>query len=152
MVSHIGFETVCSTGRSYSHAESYTWRYLDSWRGHGTPCPYDRTIWCFDCWVAGDDRWCFQIRLHETRKRNRNTPNLPVWQHNYFEHVIRDEAQLRRIREYIVCNPLRWAEDVNNPECKLDVRPKSEFDEICVGARRAVPSGLRLSKSNTTRE
>jgi putative transposase len=89
-----------------------------------------------------------------TRRVNeiRNTPNLPVWQRNYFEHVIRDEAQLRRIREYIACNPLRWAEDVNNPECKLDVRPKSEFDEICVGARRAVPSGLRLSKSNTTRE
>jgi hypothetical protein len=78
-----------------------------------------------------------------TRRINeiRNTPNLPVWQRIYFEHVIRDDAELLRIREYIECNPLRWTEDVNNRQCKLQVKPKSEFDEIFVGARHAVPSG-----------
>jgi putative transposase len=34
----------------------------------------------------------------------RNTPGTHVWQRNYHEHVIRNEADLRRIREYIVNN------------------------------------------------
>jgi len=34
-----------------------------------------------------------------------------VWQRNYYEHIIRDEADLARIRRYITNNPARWAED-----------------------------------------
>ncbi len=34
-----------------------------------------------------------------------------VWQRNYWEHVIRDETELQRIREYICDNPLHWATD-----------------------------------------
>ena len=45
----------------------------------------------------------------------RKTPGLPVWHRNYYEHVIRDEADLNRIREYINGNPARWAEDEENP-------------------------------------
>jgi REP element-mobilizing transposase RayT len=40
---------------------------------------------------------------------------LPLWQRNYYEHVIRDEDDLNRIREYIECNPQMWASDVENP-------------------------------------
>jgi REP element-mobilizing transposase RayT len=52
-----------------------------------------------------------------TRKINRTraTPGTPVWQRNYYEHVIRDESTLRLIREYIVNNPLQWALDRENP-------------------------------------
>ena len=45
----------------------------------------------------------------------RNTPGMPVWQRNYFEHVIRDENDLKNTREYILNNTLRWAFDKNNP-------------------------------------
>jgi len=45
----------------------------------------------------------------------RGTPGRPVWQRNYYEHVIRDEHDLARIREYIAGNPARWAEDEDNP-------------------------------------
>ena len=34
-----------------------------------------------------------------------------LWQRNYFERVIRDEDELNRIREYIIYNPVKWAED-----------------------------------------
>lgn len=34
-----------------------------------------------------------------------------AWQRNYYEHVIRDDHSLERIRDYIVNNPARWAED-----------------------------------------
>jgi len=45
----------------------------------------------------------------------RGTPGAPVWQPNYYEHIIRDERSLNRIREYIVTNPLRWHLDHENP-------------------------------------
>ncbi len=32
----------------------------------------------------------------------------PVWQRGYHEHVIRNDADLDRVREYIVTNPVRW--------------------------------------------
>jgi putative transposase len=53
----------------------------------------------------------------------RNTPGAPVWQRNYYEHIIRNERSLNRIREYIVNNPMQWEMDRENP----------------VGARRNVP-------------
>jgi putative transposase len=46
----------------------------------------------------------------------RGTPGLSVWQRNYFEHIIRDERALERIREYINSNPERWIGDENNFE------------------------------------
>jgi len=39
-----------------------------------------------------------------------------VWQRNYYEHVIRDESDLARIRCYIDENPLRWELDDENPQ------------------------------------
>ena len=45
----------------------------------------------------------------------RSTPGVPVWQRNYYEHIIRNEEELNRIREYITNNPLQWVEDENNP-------------------------------------
>jgi len=34
-----------------------------------------------------------------------------LWQRNYYEHVIRDDVELYRIREYIQNNPLNWQTD-----------------------------------------
>ena len=38
-----------------------------------------------------------------------------VWQRNYYEHIVRNEESLNRIREYIRTNPMRWASDRENP-------------------------------------
>ncbi|MEP7134995.1 MAG: transposase [Chloroflexota bacterium] len=38
-----------------------------------------------------------------------------LWQRNYYEHVVRDEADLNRIRDYIQSNPANWDEDEENP-------------------------------------
>ena len=35
----------------------------------------------------------------------RHTPGLPVWQRNYYEHIIRNKQALHRIRYYIINNP-----------------------------------------------
>jgi hypothetical protein len=44
----------------------------------------------------------------------RRTPGVPLWQRNYYEHVVRNESELNRIRKYICANPAHWDEDVNN--------------------------------------
>jgi hypothetical protein len=41
----------------------------------------------------------------------RNTPHVPVWQRNYYEHIIRDEEDYLRILTYIHNNPFLWLED-----------------------------------------
>jgi REP element-mobilizing transposase RayT len=46
------------------------------------------------------------------------TSGQPVWQRNYFEHIIRNENFYIKIAEYIINNPLKWEEDkyyVPNP-------------------------------------
>jgi REP-associated tyrosine transposase len=37
------------------------------------------------------------------------------WQRNYYERIIRDENELRAIREYIAENPSKWESDSENP-------------------------------------
>jgi len=53
-------------------------------------------------------------RIHILEKFSR----IPIWQRNYYEHVIRDEGGLERIREYILNNPHTWELDKENPQRK----------------------------------
>jgi REP element-mobilizing transposase RayT len=39
-----------------------------------------------------------------------------LWQRNYYEHIIRDDESLNRIREYITNNPMQWELDRENPK------------------------------------
>jgi REP element-mobilizing transposase RayT len=64
-------------------------------------------------------------RINEVR----GTPKAPVWQRNYYEHVIRNEESLQRIREYILNNPAQWDLDPENPEAKGD-RPVAPTNNI----------------------
>ena len=58
----------------------------------------------------------FKYQTTKSINRIRNTPGTPVWQRNYYEHVIRNENDLDEIREYIVNNPLKWELDRENPK------------------------------------
>jgi len=44
--------------------------------------------------------------------------NKRLWQRNYYEHIIRTENDLNKIREYIKMNPKIWDRDRNNPKYK----------------------------------
>ena len=46
----------------------------------------------------------------------RDAIGVGVWQRNYYERIIRNEKELRRVREYIAFNPSKWAFDEENPE------------------------------------
>jgi REP element-mobilizing transposase RayT len=49
-------------------------------------------------------------------------PRFPgkLWHRNYYEHIIRNEDEPNRIREYICNNPLRWPYDAENPDRRAD--------------------------------
>jgi putative transposase len=38
-----------------------------------------------------------------------------IWQHNYYEHIIRNDAEWNRIHLYIEANRVNWTEDLENP-------------------------------------
>ncbi|MEH2061638.1 MAG: transposase [Nostoc sp.] len=41
----------------------------------------------------------------------RDSKSIAVWQRNYYEHIIRNEEVLQKIRTYIFNNPLSWEQD-----------------------------------------
>jgi len=45
----------------------------------------------------------------------RDTIGAPVWQRNYYEHIVRDALELAHIRAYIRDNPAQWALDELRP-------------------------------------
>jgi hypothetical protein len=76
------------------------------WARQASPRPQDRTPPPSLRTVVGGYKSAVARRLHAA---------LPdrgvIWQRNYYEHVIRDGADLARVRPYICENPLRWEED-----------------------------------------
>lgn len=45
-----------------------------------------------------------------TKKINilRDAPGTPLWQRNYYEHIIRNPDAMDKIRQYIVNNSVSW--------------------------------------------
>ncbi|HLN97568.1 MAG TPA: transposase [Pyrinomonadaceae bacterium] len=67
------------------------------------------------------------------------TDGRTVWQRNYFEHVIRTEESLHKIRNYIWENPIHWWSDEYNRGSEV------------LGARHAVPSYVAVTNEDTCR-
>jgi putative transposase len=45
---------------------------------------------------------------------HRHVKGQPVWQRNYYEHIIRDDKDYQAIAEYIDLNPVSWENDIEN--------------------------------------
>ena len=43
--------------------------------------------------------------------KKENFPGRIIWQRGYYDHIIRYKDELRKIREYIQTNPLKWEDD-----------------------------------------
>jgi REP element-mobilizing transposase RayT len=54
-----------------------------------------------------------QFKTFSARRINqiRNNPGNPVWQRNYYEHIIRNQESYDQIVEYIQNNPDNWKMD-----------------------------------------
>jgi REP element-mobilizing transposase RayT len=44
----------------------------------------------------------------------RGLRNTPIWQRNYYEHILRNADEANRIHLYIESNPSNWADDEEN--------------------------------------
>ena len=78
-------------------------------RAHGR-APLRRPARSLGAFVAG-----FKAAATSHINRLAGTPGAPVWQRNYYEHIIRSDKEFARVRQYIAENPGRWAEDPENP-------------------------------------
>lgn len=47
-----------------------------------------------------------------------------LWQRNYYEHIVRNEDDLNRIRDYIAMNPAKWASDRENTAASSIHKPE----------------------------
>ena len=62
------------------------------------------------------------ITTHEYIKNVKQNGWAPfpgkLWQRDYWEHIVRDENELNRIRKYIQNNPVKWQTDKLNDKNK----------------------------------
>jgi REP element-mobilizing transposase RayT len=84
------------------------------------------------------------FKFQVTKKINEflKTPSTQIWQRGFYEHVIRNEESLNRIREYIMTNPSRWYLDRENPLAQ----GRDDFDGWLAGFK-----GRPLPKKRVTR-
>jgi REP element-mobilizing transposase RayT len=55
-------------------------------------------------------------------------PNVSFqWQRSFYDHVIRNEFALGRIRQYILNNPPKWEFDRNNFESKIPLKKRGAW-------------------------
>jgi REP element-mobilizing transposase RayT len=57
----------------------------------------------------------FKYRSTKLINQLSNSPGKRIWQRSFHDHIIRNDTELNRIREYILNNPLKWHLDRNTP-------------------------------------
>jgi putative transposase len=55
------------------------------------------------------------VNPNTVNPRHKTGEYQPIWQRNYYEHIIRDEKEFLKITNYIYNNPQNWATDEDNP-------------------------------------
>jgi len=55
----------------------------------------------------------FKTECTKQINKLQNTPGQKIFQRNYYEHIIQNENELIKIRQYIKTNPLFWNQDIN---------------------------------------
>ena len=104
------------------HAQPFSWNHLHNQNSRGRfesrPCTA-KTITVKPLVGAFKTVSTKQINIH------RQKPRTPFWQRSFYEHVIRHEEALNRIRNYIATNPLRWQLDRENAQAT----GKDDFDD-----------------------
>jgi REP element-mobilizing transposase RayT len=92
--------------------------------GAGSSCPNETTKSSGDggredrAPTLGDIVGYFKYRTTKQINATPETGIKKLWQRNYYEHVIRNEAKLNEIRQYIVDNPAKWDTDEENPNAQ----------------------------------
>ncbi|MFH1732726.1 MAG: transposase [Planctomycetota bacterium] len=65
----------------------------------------------------------FKATVTKELNRRHGTLGAPLWQRNYYEHVIRNAKEWDALRQYIAANPAQWPLDSENPDRQVDDAP-----------------------------
>ena len=57
----------------------------------------------------------FKYQSTKYINQHRDIPGTQIWQRNYYDHILRDDMDLQRIRQYITDNPMQWQLDQLHP-------------------------------------
>jgi putative transposase len=85
-------------------------RAADLASGGARRAPLRRPARSLGAFVAG-----YKSRVTSRVRALTGDAQKPVWQRNYYEHIIRDDREADEIRLYVVNNVLMWADDAENP-------------------------------------
>lgn len=96
-------------------------RYYWKTKGRGDPAP-----------TLGNVMGWFKYRSTKEVNQATGTPGIQFWQRSYYEHIIRTEDDLKRIRYYIEANPEKWDEDYYN-------RPQTSSYEEYLESKLGLP-------------
>ena len=61
----------------------------------------------------------------------RGVTGIPVWQRDYYEHIIRNDVELEHVRQYIATNPKKWNCKCDHADASKDgfqTRPSESLD------------------------
>ena len=83
---------------------------LDSWEST-TSCRGEVTSPSLSKIVA-----YFKYQSTKRINQHHNIFPLRIWQRNYYDHVIRDDIDLQRLRQYVQNNAMKWALDQLHPD------------------------------------
>jgi REP element-mobilizing transposase RayT len=72
-----------------------------------TPIPHHKTIGT----IIGEFKSLCILQWIKYIEENNINEIGKFWQRNYYEHIIRNEFELEKIRKYIFENPLKWEDD-----------------------------------------
>jgi REP element-mobilizing transposase RayT len=84
-----------------------------------------------------------QFKTFSARRINviRKTPGTPVWQRNYYEHIIRSDPELNRIQRYIINNPSAWASSPLTPRRKGGSQTRPDGSQTRPDGSQTRPDG-----------
>jgi putative transposase len=84
-------------------------------QSHGAPAQFGRENPAPTNLTLGNVIAYFKYQSTKDRNFRKPPPYQLLWQRNFYEHIIRNDADLKRIREYIQNNPQQWDLDSENP-------------------------------------
>jgi putative transposase len=73
----------------------------------------------------------YKSAVTKTVKKLNETPSGSLWQRNYYEHVIRNEADYTRIAEYIIDNPFVGRRILYIPRLRHAINPQRVTGSRC---------------------
>jgi NAD(P)-dependent dehydrogenase (short-subunit alcohol dehydrogenase family)/REP element-mobilizing transposase RayT len=90
------------------------------------------------------------LKSYSARRINelRQTPGVSVWQRSFYDHIVRDDRDLERVRAYIDGNPGNWQRDPDNPSsARVSARRPAGRGQVSDLSLRGATSGSIESTS-----